>query len=189
MSHNVRSRIEDAGSILAEFSAAGDQLGRLSDQTAKELRASGVVRLLQPADFGGYEADPRDFLNAVMDIGNWCPSAGWVAGVVGVHPWELAFNDRRLQEEVWGADPDTWVASPYAPSGTATPTDGGYILNGRWKFSSGTDLCDWVVLGAAVAGDLRVCAQTAGVLVAALVEGLPRLGQSDESVEHAAVAA
>ncbi len=50
-----------------------------------------------------------------MDVGNWCPSAGWVAGVVGVHPWELAFNDRRLQEEVWGDDPDTWVASPYAP--------------------------------------------------------------------------
>ena len=110
------------------------------------------MRLLQPADFGGYEADPRDFLNAVMDIGNWCPSAGWVAGVVGVHPWELAFNDRRLQQEVWGDDPDTWIASPYAPSGTATPVDGGYVLDGRWKFSSGTDLCDWVVLGAGVPG-------------------------------------
>jgi 3-hydroxy-9,10-secoandrosta-1,3,5(10)-triene-9,17-dione monooxygenase len=152
VSHNVRARIADAGNLLEECSEAGDRLGRLSDQTAKAMKESGVVRLLQPADFGGYEADPRDFLNAVMDVGNWCPSAGWVAGVVGVHPWELAFNDRRLQEEVWAADPDTWVASPYAPSGTATPTDGGYLLNGRWKFSSGTDLCDWVVLGAAVAG-------------------------------------
>jgi 3-hydroxy-9,10-secoandrosta-1,3,5(10)-triene-9,17-dione monooxygenase len=153
MTHDVRSRIDEVGEYLAEHSEAADDLGRLPDDTGKRLRECGVVRMLQPADFGGYEADPRDFLSAVMDIGNWCPSAGWVAGVVGVHPWELAFNDRRLQEEVWGSDPDTWVASPYAPSGSATPVDGGFVLNGRWKFSSGTDLCDWIVLGASVPGD------------------------------------
>ncbi len=153
MTHDVRTKIEEAGSFLAESSEAADELGRLPDETGKALKECGVVRLLQPADFGGYEADPRDFLAAVMDVGNWCPSAGWVSGVVGVHPWELAFNDRRLQEEVWGEDPDTWVASPYAPSGTATRTDGGYVLNGRWKFSSGTDLCDWIVLGAKVTGE------------------------------------
>lgn len=152
MSHDVLTRIEEAGNFFAESAGAADELGRLPDETGKRLKECGVVRLLQPADYGGYEADPRDFLTAVMDVGNWCPSAGWISGVVGVHPWELAFNDRRLQDEVWGADPDTWIASPYAPSGTATPTDGGYILNGRWKFSSGTDLCDWIVLGATVPG-------------------------------------
>ena len=114
MSQDVRTKIDEAGPTFAECSEEGDRLGHLAAPTAAALRASGVIRLLQPADFGGYEADPRDFLNAVMDVGNWCPSAGWVAGVVGVHPWELAFNDRRLQDEVWGADPDTWVASPYA---------------------------------------------------------------------------
>ena len=43
---------------------------------------------------------------------------------------------------------DTWVASPYAPQGVAKPVDGGYIFNGRWQFSSGTDQCDWIILGA-----------------------------------------
>ena len=82
MSNIVRTRIEEAGSFLAESSEAADELGRLPDETGKRLKECGVVRLLQPADFGGYEADPRDFLNAVMDVGSWCPSAGWVAGVV-----------------------------------------------------------------------------------------------------------
>jgi alkylation response protein AidB-like acyl-CoA dehydrogenase len=142
VAHEVFKRIEDASSELADRSAAADELGRLPDDVAKRLKDLGVVRMLQPAEFGGYEADPRDFLAAVMDIGHSCPSAGWVAGVVGVHPWELALNDERLQEEVWGDDPDTWVASPYAPCGTATPVDGGYTVEGLWPFSSGTDLCD-----------------------------------------------
>ena len=152
MGHTVFERIEEASSELAGRSRAADELGRLPDDVAKRLKDTGVVRMLQPTQFGGYEADPRDFLAAVMEVGHSCPSAGWISGVVGVHPWELAFNDERLQEEVWGDDPDTWVASPYAPMGTATPVDGGYVVDGRWSFSSGTDLCDWVVLGAGVPG-------------------------------------
>ena len=153
MSHDVFSKIDEAGSLFAERSEEADEQGRLPDEVCKQLKDSGLVRLLQPADFGGYEADPRDFLNAVMNVGNYCPSTGWVAGVVGVHPWELALNDERVQAEVWAADPDTWVASPYAPSGTAIPVDGGYTVNGHWKFSSGTDHCDWVVLGAVIPGE------------------------------------
>ena len=152
MGHAVFERIEEASSELAERSPEADELGQLPDDVGKRLKDIGVVRMLQPVEFGGDEADPRDFLAAVMEIGHSCPSSGWVSGVVGVHPWELAICDERLQDEVWGDDPDTWVASPYAPMGTATPADGGYVVDGRWSFSSGTDLCDWVVLGAMVPG-------------------------------------
>lgn len=153
MTHDVFARIEEAGSLFAEQSEAGDEQGRLTDEVAKRLKDTGLVRLLQPTDHGGFAADPRDFLAAVMDVGRWCPSAGWVAGVVGVHPWELALQDERVQAEVWGDDPDTWVASPYSPGGTAVPVDGGFAVDGHWRFSSGTDLCDWAVLGAMVRDD------------------------------------
>jgi 3-hydroxy-9,10-secoandrosta-1,3,5(10)-triene-9,17-dione monooxygenase len=108
--------------------------------------------MLQPTEFGGYAAHPCDFAEAVMAVAKVCGSTGWVCGVGGVHPWEMALMDRGLQTEVWGADPDTWIASPYAAQGVATPTDGGYILKGRWNFSSGTDHCDWIFLGALVGG-------------------------------------
>lgn len=150
MSHGVFEKIETASEYLVGQQEEADRLGRLPDETAKVLRESGLVRLLQPKEFGGFEADPRDFLAAVMEVGKWDPSSGWVAGVVGLHPWELAFNDVRVQEEVWGEDPDTWFASPYAPGGMAVPVDDGYVVNGHWKFSSGTDHCQWVVLGAVV---------------------------------------
>lgn len=167
MDHDVLDRIEQSGPLFAERAAEAEEAGRLTDDVVARLKESGLVRLLQPADFGGYEADPRDFLTAAMDVGTWCPAAGWVSGVVGVHPWELALQDERVQEEVWGDDPDTWIASPYSPGGIATPVDGGYQVTGHWNFSSGTDLCTWIVLGARLQND-------EGQVVGALHIMLPR---------------
>ncbi len=146
----VMEEIEQIADLLEANAAAAEELGRLTDESASALRASGVVRMLQPKDFGGLESHPVDFFRAVLEIGSRDPSAGWVAGVVGVHPHELAHGDRRVQQEVWGQDPDTWVASPYAPMGRARPVEGGYVFNGRWNFSSGTDHCQWVMIGGLV---------------------------------------
>jgi 3-hydroxy-9,10-secoandrosta-1,3,5(10)-triene-9,17-dione monooxygenase len=82
-----------------------------------------------------------------MATARYCPASGWIGGIVGVHPWQLAFADPKVRDEIWGEDPDTWIASPYMPAGIATPSDGGYIFRGRWQFSSGTDHCDWIFLG------------------------------------------
>jgi alkylation response protein AidB-like acyl-CoA dehydrogenase len=125
-------------------------LGRLADASAAAVRESGVVRMTQPRDFGGYESHPVEYLQAVIEIGTLDSSAGWVAGVVGVHPHGLAHAHRELQEELWAEDPDTWIASPYAPLGRALPVEGGYRFNGQWPFSSGTDHCTWVVIGGMV---------------------------------------
>jgi 3-hydroxy-9,10-secoandrosta-1,3,5(10)-triene-9,17-dione monooxygenase len=146
--HEVFDGIDKIADHLRETAGEAALDGKLPASTVDRMKQAGVVRMLQPKDYGGYEATPCEFFEAVMEFGKHDPAACWVAGVVGVHPWELALNDHRLQEEVWGDDPDTWVASPYAPHGMACPVDGGYIFNGHWKFSSGTDHCDWVVLGA-----------------------------------------
>jgi alkylation response protein AidB-like acyl-CoA dehydrogenase len=150
MTHEVIRRVEEAAAQLAAASPESERLGRLADESVKLVRQAGVMRMLQPTDFGGYAAHPADFAAAVMAVAKHCGATGWVCGVGGVHPWEMAMLDRRLQEEVWGADPDTWIASPYAPQGIAVPTDGGYRLTGRWNFSSGTDHCKWIFLGAMV---------------------------------------
>lgn len=148
MTHDVLRRVEELSERLEATAEESERLGRLADESVKLVREAGAMRLLQPADFGGYEAHPRDFAEAVMEVSKHCGSTGWVCGVGGVHPWEMAVMDRRLQAEVWGSSPDTWIASPYAPQGVAAPSDGGYVLRGRWNFSSGTDHCDWIFLGA-----------------------------------------
>src|SRR4029079_12766984 len=91
-----------------------------------------------------------EFAETVMAVASLDPASGWICGVVGVHPYQLAYADPRVPEEIWGADTAPGVAAPYAPQGVATPVDGGYRFNGRWQFSSGTDACEWIFLGAMV---------------------------------------
>lgn len=162
MSHDVTERIEEQREFFAGQAVDAEALGRLPAETTERVKATGVIRLLQPLEHGGYAADPTDFMEAVMALANADAAVGWVAGVIGVHPWEMAFNDARVLEEVWGQDADTWVASPYAPNGIASPADGGFIFNGNWEFSSGTDSCDWIVLGGLVKGQ-------------GLVDGIPQM--------------
>jgi 3-hydroxy-9,10-secoandrosta-1,3,5(10)-triene-9,17-dione monooxygenase len=159
MPHEVIDQIHNIADQLAVTADETERLGKLSDDSVKLMRHAGVMRLLQPTDFGGYAAHPRDFAEAVMAVAKVCGSTGWVCGVGGLHPWEMALMDRRLQTEVWGENPDTWIASPYAPQGIATPTDGGYTLKGRWSFSSGTDHCDWIFLGALLGDSTGIPAQ------------------------------
>jgi len=160
---DVLTRIEALAEYFAANGRANEDAGQLTDEVAGKLKDTGVVRMLQPKRFGGMESHPVDFMKAVLAAGSADAATGWVAGVVGVHPHELAQADLRLQEELWGEDIDTWVASPYAPMGVARPVEGGYIFNGHWKFSSGTDHCQWVMIGGFVAnpdgtpnrGDIR----------------------------------
>ena len=75
--------------------------------------------------FGGLEADPVTFYTAVRLIASACGSTGWVASVIGVHPWQLALFPPQAQQDVWGADPATRMSSSYAPTGRARLVEGG----------------------------------------------------------------
>jgi alkylation response protein AidB-like acyl-CoA dehydrogenase len=153
MSERVLDRLMELADQFKDQAAEAEKLGKLPDATVKSMKAIGSIRLLQPEKHGGLEVHPREFAETVMATAALDPAAGWVNGVVGVHPYQLAYADPRVGEEIWAEDVDTWIASPYAPQGVAKPVDGGYIFNGRWQFSSGTDACDWIILGAMVGDD------------------------------------
>ncbi|AIY44911.1 acyl-CoA dehydrogenase family protein [Mycolicibacterium fortuitum] len=153
MTERVIDRVRDLADQLRHQGAEAEKIGKLTDETVKMMKAAGNIRLLQPKSHGGLEVHPREFAETVMATAALDPSAGWINGVVGVHPYQLAYADPKVAAEIWAENVDTWVASPYAPQGVAKPVDGGYIFNGRWQFSSGTDHCDWIFLGAMLASN------------------------------------
>ncbi|RSM55844.1 flavin-dependent monooxygenase [Actinoplanes sp. ATCC 53533] len=146
----VRSGVRDLLPVLRDRAQETEDRRALAPETVKSLAETGFFRLLQPARFGGVEADPVTFLSCVRELAGACGSTGWVASVIGVHPWQLALFPDQAQQDVWADDPGTRMSSSYAPTGRVTAVDGGYRLKGRWSFSSGCDHASWVLLGGIV---------------------------------------
>ena len=150
MTQAVLDGIRDLLPSLRERAPEAERLRVIPDASIKEIEETGFFRMLQPKRFGGFEADPVDFYTCVREIASACGSTGWVSSVVGVHPWQIALFHDDAQQAVWGTDSTTRASSSYAPTGKATVTDGGYLLSGKWSFSSGCDHASWVLLGGLV---------------------------------------
>lgn len=123
---------------------------RVPTETIADMQAAGFFRILQPKRWGGYEMDPQAFFDVQMALSEGCMSTGWMYGVVGGHPYELALFPDAAQHEVWDTDTSVLISSSYQPVGRVERVDGGFRLSGRWGFSSGCQHCDWVLLGALV---------------------------------------
>lgn len=146
-SHPAVDALREAGPELRQEAAVSADERRLSAASARILRETGAMRLIQPARYGGLEADPRCFVEAMMVAAGFDGAAGWVLGVVGVHNWHIGLYEDSVQAEVWGDDPDTWISSSYNYVGKAHRVEGGYRLTGRWGFSSGCEHAQWVFVG------------------------------------------
>ncbi len=120
------------------------------EETIAEMKEAGFFKILQPKRYGGFEMHPNTFFAVQKLLAEGCMSTGWMYGVVGCHPYELALFDDKAQEEVWGDDHEMIVSSTYQPVGKVEHADGGFYLSGHWGFSTGSLHCGWVLLGALV---------------------------------------
>jgi 3-hydroxy-9,10-secoandrosta-1,3,5(10)-triene-9,17-dione monooxygenase len=145
--HEVIDGVRDLLPLLRDRAQEAEDGRAVPVDSIKALEGTGFFRLLQPAAFGGFEADPLTFYIGVRSIASACGSTGWVASVLGVHPWHVGLFPAEAQQEVWGSDPATRISSSYAPTGKAVAVDGGHHVSGRWSFSSGCDHASWVLLG------------------------------------------
>jgi len=141
------ARAREIAPTLAERADHTAELRRIPDETMALLRETGLTRMLQPARWGGFEVEPTYLFETQIELASACPSTGWVFGVLEVHSWQLALFPLQAQEDVWGDDSDVLISSSYAPTGKVERVEGGFELSGRWSFSSGCDVCDWVFLG------------------------------------------
>jgi 3-hydroxy-9,10-secoandrosta-1,3,5(10)-triene-9,17-dione monooxygenase len=138
---------------LRERAAVCEELRRLPDETFKEFQEGGLMRVVQPKRWGGFELDPLTLYQAAAETAAACPSSAWFLAVVGVHNWQLGLFPDQAQEDVWGDDTSALISSSYAPTGSVERVDGGFRLSGRWSFSSGCDHCQWVFLGGIAPSD------------------------------------
>jgi len=145
-----RELIERARALIPALKSRAAQADRdlkIPDETIADMQEAGLFKAMQPKQYGGYEVDPRTFYEIQMALAEGCMSTGWLYGVMGVHPWQLARYPVEAQEDVWGQDTNTLVGSTYMPVAKVTPVEGGYRISGRWGFATGCDHTKWTLLG------------------------------------------
>jgi 3-hydroxy-9,10-secoandrosta-1,3,5(10)-triene-9,17-dione monooxygenase len=152
-SHNPTQLVARARDMIPALKQRSDQATaerRIPSETIAEMQEAGFFRILQPKRYGGLELNPQVFFDVQMALAEGCMSTGLLYGVIGVHPFQLALFDARAQHDIWGNDQSVLVSSTYQPVGKVERVEGGFLLSGRWGFSSGCEHCDWVLLGALV---------------------------------------
>jgi 3-hydroxy-9,10-secoandrosta-1,3,5(10)-triene-9,17-dione monooxygenase len=142
---------------LRERAGQAESARSLSPETMRELHASGVMRALQPKRWGGMELEFVTYFDVVMELARGCASTAWNVSQILMHHYLLAMYDERAQEEVWSRDPEAIIATGIAfPQGQGRKVDGGYVVGGRWNFSSCVNMSEWNMLAATVREGERV---------------------------------
>jgi resorcinol 4-hydroxylase (FADH2) len=136
--------------LVAKRARQTEQDRRVSADVTNLLKEAGLYRAVQPRRFGGYELSLEALRRLAFELGQGCASTGWCYGLSAAAAWVLGMFPEQAQRDVWGKSPDALLASCIAPTGKATPSDGGFRLKGRWSFGSNSDNAQWLSLGAMV---------------------------------------
>jgi 3-hydroxy-9,10-secoandrosta-1,3,5(10)-triene-9,17-dione monooxygenase len=139
---------------LAERAQKCEDARVLLPENEKLLHETGLFRYHQPKRYDGMELPYVAVVDIVAELARGCPSTAWNVGNLGCHHWILGYYEPETQDEVWGANPDVLIASSIAlAAGRGRKTGDGYIVSGRWPFSSGVDNCEWNMLAVTVYGE------------------------------------
>jgi alkylation response protein AidB-like acyl-CoA dehydrogenase len=152
-SNDVAQEIDALLPKIRERRAEIEDARRLPKDLVADLAATGVFKLGMPAALGGDEASATEFMRALEAISaadgstGWCTMIGAGGAFFGGMMTDIGFK------EVF-ADPALPTASAVPPTqGTAARVDGGYKVNGKWRFASGITHVDWVMAGCVVLYD------------------------------------
>ena len=147
-------RASDLAPVLLERAARAETERVLLPETVRDLTDAGILRAMQPRRWGGMEYDYIAYVDIAMALARGCASTSWCVVNLMIHNWMLAQYDERAQAEVWDSSPDVLIAAGIAyPQGRAVKADGGYIINGRWNFSSAVHVSEWCMLAVTLRDD------------------------------------
>ena len=138
--------LERAQALYDDIVAAGDQIDQdrqIPPDLVAKLKNANMLRLLVPKSMGGEEMDWFEYLDVIRTIAHADGSVGWCINQGCVFATNSAREPRSLAEEVWGVPIGSCGNGP--PIGaTSKSVEGGYLLSGKWIFSSGCRHANWL---------------------------------------------
>lgn len=138
----VVAAVREAVPRLRENGLTAENARRVPAENLELLERAGVFRIATPRQYGGLDFSLADQAKVLTEIARGCGSTAWVTMVWLSSAWICSLYPGELQQELF-ATPSPRISGGFMPTGTLVPADGGYRLNGTWRFNSGCQDADW----------------------------------------------
>lgn len=134
--------------LIESRSVESERQAYLADEVVAALREAGLLATLVPTCLGGREADPRTAIEVIAEVSRTDGSAGWtlMAGMV-TSAIAAAFLGDEAVARIFETGPGVVCAGQLAPRGKAAWQEGGWRVQGRFAFGSGSRHADWMLGG------------------------------------------
>lgn len=125
-----------------------------AEDTHQAFRDAGFYRVTVPKRYGGYEFGFDTFLQIAMILTRACASTGWMYCLGAAHSlFAASMFGEKAQEEIFSRG-DFIAPLVNAPYGTARRAeDGGWILDGVWRYCSGAPYATHLIGNTVIVGD------------------------------------
>jgi alkylation response protein AidB-like acyl-CoA dehydrogenase len=128
--------------LLREKALWMDENRRIHDDVIEAITSAGLLKMRVPARYGGYESDMETVVDVLAELGRGDGSTSWTVAVWSISTWMMGLFPDEVQDEVF-ATPDVRISGILSPGAMVVPTEGGYIVNGKWSFNSGAQQSSW----------------------------------------------
>jgi indole-3-acetate monooxygenase len=135
-----------ARALVPMIEAAGERIEaerHIVPEVVAALHDAGLFRMLLPVSLGGAAADIVAFNQVIETIAAADASTAWCLAQQVASTQAASFLDPNVAREIF-VSPNGAVAWGPPSGARAVVTDGGYVVNGRWRFASGSEHCPWL---------------------------------------------
>lgn len=156
--------------LLRDQQAESEQRGYYSEEIHQAFLDAGFYHLLTPKRYGGFEHDLATFFQVMVEVSRGDPGVGWCLCLGHGHTLTTAaYFSEQAQEDVFNNPLGYFRASHGASklNGTATPVEGGYIINARTPYESGVPYASHATVNAVLPAEDGEPPQVLAVLVPA----------------------
>lgn len=141
------------GPTLVDRANEAERLGRMPDKTIQEFLELGLMRIMQPKIYGGYEHGLQALLDVAQEVGQHCGSSAWVLTLISLHNWMASLWPEAMQDEFFADNGDAMASITFAPTGVVKQAGEGFDITGSWGYSTGCHHGTWAGVNAIVESD------------------------------------
>lgn len=149
---DLLARLDALAPTIAAAAPAMEKARRLPPDIAAALAGTGAFRMIVPQAIGGLECEPATIVRAIARVARADASAGWCVMIGATSTLYSAYLPPDLAREIYGPA-DTISGGVFAPMGRAVADGDAYVVDGHWRWASGSLNCRWLNGGCTVLED------------------------------------